>query len=81
LVTQLTGLGNKYSIENISSVEAELFFAQARKASPTEEDERAIAQQFQERSITQTPATTKAKKTKTGVAEAGSSKKTKGKKK
>jgi hypothetical protein len=32
-------VGNKYSIENLSQVEAELFFAQARKAASREEEE------------------------------------------
>ena len=50
----LTGIGNKYSIENISGVEAELFFAQARKAISTEEEERML-QQGLDKSVSQTP--------------------------
>lgn len=37
-------VGNKYSIENISEVEAELFFAQSRKAVLTEEEAQTMAQ-------------------------------------
>lgn len=36
--------GNKYSIENISDVQAELFFAQSRKAVMTDKEERLLAE-------------------------------------
>jgi len=47
--------GNKYSIENLSQVEAELFFAQARKAVSKEEEEHIL--QRNELARPETPAT------------------------
>jgi hypothetical protein len=48
--------GNKYSIENISQVEAELFFAQARKS-----DTRAEEEQMMERFGSEAPSAVKVK--------------------
>jgi centromere protein C len=50
-------IGNKYSIENLSQVEAELFFAQARKAVSQEEEEQIM--QRNDKSRSETPSTVK----------------------
>jgi hypothetical protein len=54
----LTATGNKYSIENISGIESELFFAQARKATETEEEEA----RRQEHAASQTPGASGSKR-------------------
>lgn len=78
-------VGNKYSIENISEVEAELFFAQSRKAVLSEEEAQSMAQHIESMG-SQTPgagrsSTSKSKGTKSVEPETVQKKKAVGGKK